>query len=113
MLEILSFMLSLAALAAAGSLLVLARRARRARLELAQRQHDAALALDRRCDALQRQLDSLARRQRISHLHELVAVSERQGRLGDEVARRLERYVLDLGDEARRDSEDGQASRCA
>ncbi len=110
MLEIFSLVLSLAALAAAGALLVLARRAGRARQELAQRQHDAALALDRRCDALQHQLDGLARHQRIAHLRELVSVSERQGRLSGEVARRLERYLLDLDDDARRETEIGRAA---
>ncbi len=102
MLEILALGLSVAALALAAGLFVLARRASRARAELAAAQHDAALALDRRCDALQHQLDALRRRQRISHLQELVGVSERQGRLGADVARRLERYVLELHDEARR-----------
>ncbi len=101
MLEILSLGLSLGALALAAGLFVLLRRARRARAELAVSQHDAALALDRRCDALQHQLDDLARRQRISHLTELVRVSEAQGRLTAGTARRLERYVLELRDEAR------------
>ncbi len=101
MLEILSLGLSLAALALAAGLFVLSRRASRARAELASGQHDAAQALDRRCDLLQHQLDALKRRQRISHLSELVAVSERQGRLTAVAARRLERYVLELRDEAR------------
>ena len=107
MLEILTLGLSLAALVAAAGLLVLARRASRARAELANRQHDAALALDRRCDAIQAQLETLTRRHRIDHLAELVSVSERQGRLPAAAARRLERYVLDLHDEARRLAEAG------
>lgn len=107
MLEIFALGLSLAAVAAAGGLFVLSRRASRARAELATAQHDAALALDRRCDAVQHQLDTLRRRQRIGHLQELVSVSERQGRLPTAVARRLERYVLELHDEARRHAEAG------
>ena len=101
MLATLSFALSLIALAAAAGLFVLARRAGTGRRQLAREQHDAALALDRRCDALQRQLDGLRRRQGIDHLRQLVAVSERQGRLDAGVARRLERYVLELDAEAR------------
>ncbi len=85
---------------AAGSL-ILARRAGRARAEMAQRQHDVALALDRRCDALQRQLDALSLRQRIDHLQDLLGISEQLGRLDGDAARRLERYVLDLRDEQR------------
>ncbi len=100
-LEILALGLSLAAVAVAAGLLILSRRASRARTELAANQHAMGLALDRRCDTLQLQLDDLQRRQRIGHLLELVSVSERQGRLGAGVARRLERYVLELQDEAR------------
>ena len=107
MLETLALGLSLAALAAAGGLIVLSRRASRARAEQAAAQHDSALALDRRCDALQRQLDALRRRQRIGHLQELVSTSERHGRLPAAAARRLERYVLELHDEARRSGEAG------
>ena len=106
MLQLLPLGLSLAALALAAALLVLLRRASRARAELARSQHDAALALDRRCDAMQRQLDALTRRQRIDHLQELVTVSEHQGRLDSGIARRLERYVLDLYDEASLGTED-------
>ncbi len=101
MLEILSLGLSFGAVAVVAGLYALSRRASRARAELAANQHAMGLALDRRCDALQLQLDDLRRRQRISHLLELVSVSERQGRLGAGVARRLERYVLELRDEAR------------
>ncbi len=101
MLATLSLGLSLVALAIAAGLFVLLRRARLARAELAKRQHDKALALDRRCDAIQRQLDALERRHRIDHLTDLVSVSERQGRLDAGVARRLERYVLELRDESR------------
>ena len=107
MLPLLSFGLSLAALAIAAALLVLLRRASRARAELASSQHDTAMALDRRCDALQQQLDAVTRRQRIGHLQELVSVSEHLGRLDSSIARRLERYVLDLHDEARLDTGGG------
>ncbi len=103
MIATLALALSIAALAAAGALLVLARRASRGRRELAQSLHDRALALDQRCDALQRQLDAVARRQRADHLLDLVGVAERQGRLDAGRARRLERYALALRDEARRD----------
>ncbi len=100
-LPILSLGLSLAALAIVAGSLILLRRAGRERAELAQRLHDTALALDRRCDALQHQLDALALRQRIDHLQDLLGVSERLGRLDGDAARRLERYVLDLRDEQR------------
>ncbi len=104
---ILSLGLSIAALAAAAGLFVLLRRASRARAELARSQHDSTLALDRRCDRIQAQLDALTRRHRIDHLLGLVSVSERQGRLPAGVARRLERYVRKLHDEARRGAEAG------
>ena len=92
---------SLAALAISSGLLVLSRRASRARRELAESLHDRALALDRRCDVLQRQVDAGALRQRIDHLLQLVSLCERQERLDSEVARRLELFVLGLHDEAR------------
>ncbi len=101
MLATLSLALSLMTLALAAGLFILLRRARQARAELARSQHDKALALDRRCDFIQRQIDAMTRRQGIDHLQELVAVCERHGRLDAGVARRLERYVLVLHDEAR------------
>ncbi len=107
MLATLSLALSLVTLALAAGLFVLLRRASQARGELAQRLHDKALGLDRRCDVLQRQLDAVTRRQGIGRLQELVGVCERQGRLDAAVARRLERYVLDLEDEARQGAEAG------
>ncbi len=105
MLATLSLALSLVTLALAAGLLVLLRRARQARGELAQSLHDKALALDRRCDVLQRQLDALTLHQGFDRLQRLVSVSERQGRLDAGAARRLERYVLDLHDEARHAAE--------
>ena len=96
-----ALLLSLASLAMALGLLVLARRASRARRELAESLHDRALALDRRCDALQHRLDALTRRQRVDHLQDLVSLCERQGRLGGDRARRLERYAFELREEAR------------
>ena len=104
MLPIVSLVLSLVTLTVAAGLLVLARRASRARRELAQSIHDRALALDRRCDALQRGLDGLARRQRVDHLLDLVSLCERGGRLDGERARRLERYAFELREEARQDA---------
>lgn len=107
MLATLALTFSLAALAATAGLFVLLRRAGRARAELAERQHRAALALDRRCDAIQAQLDALTLSRRIDHLTDLVSISERQGRLPAAAARRLERYVLDLQDQAQRRAEVG------
>ncbi len=101
MLAILSLGLSLAALVIAAGLFVLLSRARRGRAELARSQHDKALALDRRCDALQYQLDALSLSHRIDHLLDLVGLSERQGRLDGKVARRLEQVAYDLREEAR------------
>ncbi len=102
MLATLALVLALAALVIAAGLFVLLMRARRARAELAQGQHDGALASDRRCDALQQQLDRLTLERHIDHLSVLVGLSERQGCLEAGAARRLERYVLDLNSEARR-----------
>ncbi len=100
MFAIVSLVLSLVTLAIVAGLLTLLIRARRARAELARSQHDTALALDRRCDALQHQLDALSRRHRIDHLLDLVSVSEKQGRLDGNSARRLECFALDLREEA-------------
>ncbi len=102
-----AFLLSLLSLAMALGLLLLTRRASRARRELAASIHDHALALDQRCDALQHQLDALTLRQRIDHLVDLVGLSERQGRLDGERARRLERYAHELREEARQRAEAG------
>ncbi len=107
MLATLSLALSLVTLAVAAGLAVFLRRARRARGELAQSLHDKAIALDRRCDALQRQLDRLVMGQRIDHLLDLVRVSERMERLDAAAARRLERFALDLRQEARQAAENG------
>ncbi len=104
MLATLSLALSLVTLAIAAGLAILLRRAHRARGELAQRLHDKAIALDRRCDALQRQLDNLAMGQRIDHLLDLVRASER---LDATAARRLERFALELREEARQAAENG------
>lgn len=102
MLAYLSLVLSLLTLALAAGLLVLLRRASRARRELAESQHDRALALDERCDGLREQLQTLTLRHRADHLLDLVHLCERQGRLDGERARRLERYAYDLREEARR-----------
>ncbi len=101
MLAIASLVLSLVTLVIAAGLLILLRRGRRARAELAKSQHDKALALDRRCDALQHQLDALTRRQRVDHLLDLVSLSERRGRLDADRARHLELYAIELRDQAR------------
>ena len=103
----LALLLSLAALAISAGLLILARRASRARRELAERLHDQALALDQRCDVLQRQLDAQAMQQSIDHLWRLVGSCERSGQLEGDAARRLERYTLELGEEARLAAEAG------
>ena len=102
---LLSFVLSLITLAVAAGLLMLLYRARNARAELTKAQHDTALALDRRCDVLQHQLDDLALRQRIDQVLDLVTISESQGCLDHDATRRLERYVLDLRDEQQRTAE--------
>ncbi len=107
MLATLSLALSLVTLAIAAGLAVLLHRARRARGELAQRLHDHALALDRRCDVLQSQLDQVALHHRVDHLLDLVSVSERHGCIATAAARRLERVALDLREEARQAAEAG------
>ena len=96
-----ALLLALLSLAMALGLLVLARRASRARRELAESIHDRALALDKRCDALRHELDALTRRHRADHLLDLVGLCERRGRLDGERARRLERYAYELREEAR------------
>ncbi len=107
MIASLALLLSLAALAASAVLLILARRAGRARHQLTQRLHDKAFALDQRCDLLQRQLDAQEMRQRIDHLGQLVGACERRGQLDGEAARRLERYALELHEETRLAGETG------
>jgi len=86
----------LAVVALSAAVLFLHRRASRARGELARAIHDWALAHDRRCDALQAQLDRLALGQRIDHLFDLVSSGEAAGRLDREAAGRLRRYVVEL-----------------
>ena len=71
-------------------------RARDGRRELARRLHDGQLALDRRCDALQAQLDAIVHRQRVDHMLHLVGHGEADGVLAPAVARRLRRYIFDL-----------------
>ncbi len=93
---------AIATVAAVGSV-IWHRRASQARHELAQRLHDHAFALDQRCDALQHQLDDTVRRQRIDHLGDLIQLSERQGKLGSETARALERYAHSLRNLSPRD----------
>ena len=58
MLATFSLLLSLSTLALAVGLAVILRRAGRSRRKPAQRLHDQALALDQRCDVLQRELDA-------------------------------------------------------
>ncbi len=89
-----TLLLALAALATAT--FVFLRRASRARRELARRIHDAAYALDRRCDVLQEQIRALERRQRVDHVFDLLTQGETEGCLEPGVARRLRRYALEL-----------------
>lgn len=72
------------------------RRASRARRELAQTIHDRTLALDRRFDVTQAEIERLDQQQRIDHLLDLVTAGERDACLNGEVARRLRRYALRL-----------------
>lgn len=88
--------IAVAAAGLGGAAIFFLRRASRGRRELAARLHDAALALDRRCDALQEQIRTLDRRQRVDHVCDLVARGETEGRLAPEVARRLTRYASEL-----------------
>lgn len=89
-------LLSAALIALAAVTGVYLRRASRARRELSQRLHDAALALDRRCDVLQDQILALDRRQRIDHLESLVDRGEAEGRLPARVTPDLRRCLADL-----------------
>ena len=100
MLAALSLVLSVLALALGVFVAFRQRRAGRERAVLGRDLHDRALALDRRCDVLQRQLDAVELRQRIDHLQELVAAGERTGRLDAESARRLRSFALDLRGES-------------
>ncbi len=72
------------------------RRASRARRELAETIHERTLALDRRFDVTQGEIERLDQQQRIDHLLDLVTAGERDGGLTAEVARRLRRYALRL-----------------
>lgn len=87
------------AAAFAAALALLHRKSRDAREGLARELHDRALAADQRADALQQQLDRLALRQRIDHLHLLVDHGERGGQLSAAVAQRLRGHVLRLHEE--------------
>lgn len=91
-----TFLLVLAVAALAAVTGFYLRRASRARRELSQRLHDAALALDRRCDALQGEIREIDRRQRIEHLARLVDWGEAEGLLSARTAPGLRRYVADL-----------------
>ena len=91
------FVLVLLLAALAGGTWVLLRRARH---QLAVDLHDKALALDRRCDAVQDQIRALGEAQRIAHLFDLVTWGEAEGRFDSEVARGLRRYALQLRGES-------------
>jgi HAMP domain-containing protein len=80
----------------AAALWVSHRRGSRARRELAQTIHDRTLALDRRFDVTQTEIERLDQQQRIDHLLDLVTAGERDGCLTGEVSRRLRRYALRL-----------------
>lgn len=78
-------------------------RARRARRELAEESHDRALALDRRCDSLQKQIDKLtAERNRadaavlIDYLTALVTRARRKNIVSTAAADRLDDVVLSM-----------------
>ncbi|HEX9734897.1 MAG TPA: hypothetical protein VGG06_23230 [Thermoanaerobaculia bacterium] len=88
--------LALALLALAATTGTFLRRASRARREISARLHDHALALDRRCDALQEQIRRLDELRRVDHLFVLVALNEADGRLPPEAARALRHYALEL-----------------
>ena len=83
-----------------AGLWIVHRRASRARQTLSQELHDRALALDRRCDHLQEQLEKLARRQRVDHLMDLIDFGDREGRLAPEAARELRRFAHRLREES-------------
>lgn len=96
----------LLAFAVSGGL-IQAHRASQAHAELAQALHDKAMALDQRCDVLQRQLDAHDLWQRIDHLSHLVSACERQGQLDAEAARRLSGTTFELREEALRAADAG------
>ena len=81
-------------------LFLLHRHSRRARHLLAQEIHDRALAMDQRCDALQKQVDQLEMRRRIDQLALLVDHGERSGRLSPEAAEKLRQQTLELRQES-------------
>ncbi len=81
------------------------RRSSRARRQLAEAIHDRTLALDRRFDVTQAEIERLDQQQRIDHLLDLVIAGERSGGLTAEVARRLRRFALRL----RAESASGEA----
>ncbi len=93
-------LLAILLLAVAGGMWIFLRRARRGRRQLAIDLHDKALALDRRCDVLRDQIETLDEGQRIAHLFDLVAWGEAEGRFDSEVARSLRRYALQLRGES-------------
>ncbi|RMH22766.1 MAG: hypothetical protein D6696_02540 [Acidobacteria bacterium] len=97
----LALLIAAVALLAAGTALALVCRVRRGQGELQRTIHDRALALDRRCDALERGLDRLAVEQRLDHLAALVGHARRRGLLTDAAAGELEGYVLGLRRESR------------
>ncbi len=80
----------------AAAVLTSHRRASRARRELAETIHERTLALDRRFDVTQGEIERLDQQQRIDHLLDLVTAGERDGCLTVEVSRRLRRYALRL-----------------
>lgn len=95
-----TLILALALLALAATTAFYLHRASRARREIDVRLHDRALALDRRCDALEVELRRLAERQRVDHLFVLLAQNEAEGRLAPAAASKLRRYALALAAES-------------
>jgi hypothetical protein len=97
----------LAAAAAAAAVVFLGRKVRRHRRLLdrridilAEESFERGHSLDLRLDEMTRAHLPLQRLHRVDHLLVLAGVAERSGRLGANAARRLERSLLDLYDDA-------------
>jgi hypothetical protein len=75
-------------------------RAGEARHTLALDQHEKALRLDQRCDYQQREIDRLARHQRIAYLSQLVEFGAHRGDLPEGALPDLRQTILDLYEES-------------
>ncbi|MBZ0111321.1 MAG: hypothetical protein K8J08_02560 [Thermoanaerobaculia bacterium] len=75
-------------------------RAGAARHALALDLHEKALRIDQRCDYQQREIDRLARRQRIAYLSQLVEFGAHRGDLPERTLPDLRQSVMDLYEES-------------